>query len=67
MATNEDSGLVDRRSMREIEEQAVGGKKAPMSARAQLKNSKRLKFLRQREEKRLKKLLAERRRKEVKK
>lgn len=61
MATKEDSGLVDRRSMREIEEQAVGGKNAPLDARTQLKNSKRLKFLRDREKKRLKKLLAERR------
>ena len=62
MATKDDSGgLVDRRSMREIEEAAVGGKNAPLSARQQLKNSKRVKFLRDREKKRLKKLLAERR------
>lgn len=47
--------------MREVEEQAVGGKNAPLDARTQLKNSKRLKFLRDREKKRLKKLLEERR------
>jgi hypothetical protein len=68
MATKDDSGgLADRRSMREIEEAAVGGKNAPLSARAQLKNSKRLKFLRDREKKRLKKLLEERRAKKQQK
>lgn len=61
MATENDSGgLVDRRSLRELAAQAVGGRDAPLSAKAQLKNTKKLRKLGAEEKKRLKKLLAER-------
>jgi hypothetical protein len=44
VATKDDSGgLMDRRSIRELIETKVGGKKAPRSAKAQLANSKELK------------------------
>jgi hypothetical protein len=55
MATANDSGgLVDRRSVRELEEKGVGGKKAPLSAKKQLANTKRARKMMDQEAKRLK-------------
>jgi len=57
MATENDSGgLVDRRSIRELEETSVGGKNAPRDARKQLENTKRLRQRMQRMEKRLQRM-----------
>ena len=54
MATANDSGgLVDRRSIRELEETGVGGKKAPMSAKKQLANTKEARRRMAQEKKRL--------------
>lgn len=62
MATANDSGgLVDRRSLRELAETAVGGSKAPMDAKKQLANTKLLRKRMQREKKRLDDLLKARR------
>lgn len=64
MATQNDSGgLVDRRSLSELVATSVGGSRAPLNARTQLANNKRRKELEKREEKRLKELLAKRRKK----
>lgn len=53
MATKNDSGgLVDRRSLRELEETGVGGKRAPMSAKKQLANTKELRKRLEQEKKR---------------
>lgn len=51
--TNDSGGLVDRRSLRELKETGVGGKRAPRNARKQLANSRRRKALEDREAKRL--------------
>lgn len=41
MATEDDSGgLVDRRSIRELIETGVGGKRAPRSAKSQIANTR---------------------------
>lgn len=62
MATANDSGgLVDRRSLRELAETAVGGSKAPLDAKKQLANTKLLRKRLKREKKRLDDLLAKRR------
>lgn len=62
MATANDSGgLVDRRSLRELAETAVGGQKAPLDAKKQLANTKLLRKRLKREKKRLDDLLAKRR------
>lgn len=59
MATKDDSGgLVDRRSLRELIETSVGGRRAPLDAGAQLANTRRRRRLEEREKKRLKALLA---------
>lgn len=63
MATQEDSGLVDRRSIRELIETSVGGARAPLNAKAQLRNQRRLDALRKKEQKRLKMLLKKRQQK----
>ena len=53
MATKDDSGgLVDRRSMRELKETSVGGKRAPLSARKQLEAGKKLRKMLEQEKKR---------------
>lgn len=56
MATKEDTGLVDRRSVRELKETSVGGKRAPLSARKQLEAGARLRKLLKRDAERRKKM-----------
>lgn len=60
MATKEDTGLVDRRSLRELQETAVGGKRAPLSARKQLEAGRELRRRLEKEKKRREKLKAKR-------
>lgn len=48
--TNDSGGLVDRRSLREVAEQAVGGSKAPISAKEQLANTARKRQMQERQD-----------------
>lgn len=56
MATKEDTGLVDRRSVRELKETSVGGNRAPLSARKQLDAGARLRKLLKQDAERRKKM-----------
>lgn len=46
----------DRRSLREIEEAGVGGKNAPISAKAQLANTRKARQMKAKEKKRIQRI-----------
>ena len=65
MATKEDSGLVDRRSIRDLEETSVGGSRAPRNAKAQLANTRELRRRLEKEKKRIAAVKRKRQRKKL--